>query len=469
MMKKPLRTRRWAALFTGISLAGAAISFFAASASDRDVQIAAAAVLLLVIGGAVTADALMGRFRLSNVKYFILFAFALFLSGGMIVDAQRFDFTINPAAILFTFAALICLLCGFAVSTRGSSPRRSNMHPTFPLTGQQMFALTLIFFGLGFFFVFLEWHLYGQLQSYAGTFTAAGATPQRVMPYVQTFTQFLMPAVILTFIQLRRGTALFRRAVLLFLLAGAVAWYLVWGARGNFLWIAIAFVLVWVEISRERGKKQLEFKPAVVVALSFCAILTLGVVRTTWDIRRAEAAGLEGVWEQARHSLDTYHQLVRTLGYFPARAGYLYGYSFYGVVANPFPRSLWPSKPIGVGKLASILYDGNPANSIGLSLPGELFANFGYAGALLGMFLFGVLAARIDFWYLNQRGDPAALTVYLMALACLMTEIRGDILDATAPALYTLLPTVVCFAIVAATNKRCSSGIPRTARARSVA
>lgn len=423
-------------------------------ASDRDLQLVAGVVLLLVIAGTVITDVLLGRFHLANAKYFILFAFALFLGGGMLVDATRIDFALDPAAILFTYGALLCLLLGFAVSGHGSASRQQRPSSTFPLTGEQIFFITLFFFALGFLFVVLEWILYGQIQNYAGKSMASGLPSHPVMPYVQTFTQFLMPAVILAFVQLRRGISLPRRALLLLLLTAAVAWYLVWGARGNFLWVAIAFLLVWAEIDGEHGSKLLGAKPAVVLALSACAILALGVVRTTWDVHRAEEAGLGGIWQQARHSLDTYSQLVRTLDYFPARVAYLRGYSFYGVISNPVPRSLWPAKPIGVGKLASILYDGNAANSIGLSLPGELYANFGYTGALLGMFLFGILAAHIEVWYTSQRGDPIALVLYLIALFCMMAEIRGDILDATAPVLYTLLPAAICFGIFAAANRR---------------
>lgn len=442
------------ALFAAFAFTGMVVCDFLLGTSSRQLQVVAGIVVLLPIGGWVVIDILVGRFHAANLKYFILFSFGLFLGGGMIVDATRRNYVIQPAAILLTYGGLLCFVLGFVLCERNrvSMPRRSD--PTFSLTSEQLFILTCFFFGIGFFFVFLEWHLYGQLQSYAGKFTAAGARPSRVMPYVQTFTELMTPAVILAFIQLRRGASLVRRAALMLLLGGAVAWYLVWGARGNFLWLAVAFVLVWVEIRNENDAKRLGVKPILVLSLSAATILALGLVRTTWNVREAESAGWSGVATEARESLDTYYQLARTLDYFPARAGFLDGYSFYGVVANPIPRALWPGKPIGVGKLASILYDGNPHNSIGLSLPGELYANFGYVGSLLGMFLFGLVAAGIYAWYMRQRGDPAALVIYLMALSCLVTEIRGDILDATAPLLFSLLPTVACFGIVTAANRR---------------
>lgn len=459
-MLKPLPKSGRAVLFAGFTLAGITVSCVVAGSSGCDLQVAAGVLLLLLIAGSVATDGLLGNFYLSNVKYFILFAFALFLGGGMIVDAMRLDFAIHPSAILLTYGALICFLCGFALIEPGRASRQPRAHPSFLLTADQLFAVTLLFFALASLFVFLEWRLYGQLQSYAGKFFATGAQPSRVMPYVHTFTQLAAPAAILALIQLRRGTSLFRRAILALFLTATVGWYFVWGARGNFLWLAFAFVLVWAEIGGERGSRRLGAKPALVLALAVAVILALGAVRTTWDVRRAESAGLGGVWNQAARSLDTYHQLARTLDFFPARAAFLHGYSFYGVVANPWPRAFWPGKPIGVGKLASILYDGNPNNSIGLSLPGELYANFGCIGSLLGMFLFGVLAAGIYAWYVRQRGDPVALVLYLMTLSCLMAEVRGDILDATAPLLYSLLPAVVCFAAIAAANRR----FPRTCR-----
>jgi oligosaccharide repeat unit polymerase len=453
-MRKPTKKASHSALFAGFALAGVALCDFAIGASSRQLQVVAGIVVLLLIAGWIVVDILVGRFHAANLRYFALFSFGLFLGGGMIVDAVRPDYAIQPAAILLTYGALLCFVLGFVLFEPNPVSAPCHSEPTFSLTSEQLFTLTCFFFALGFFFVFLEWHLYGQLQSYAGKFTAAGARPARVMPYVQTFTEFMTPAVILAFIQLRRGTSLARRVVLTLFLTGAVAWFLVWGARGNFLWLAVAFVLVWVEIGSERGARRLGAKPVLVLSLSAAAILPLGLVRTTWNLREAESAGWSGVWTGAGESLDTYYQLARTLDYFPARAGFLDGYSFYGVIANPVPRALWPGKPIGVGKLASLLYDGNPQNSIGLSLPGELYANFGYVGSLLGMFLFGLLAAAVYSWYMRQRGDPVALVIYLMALSCLVTEVRGDILDATAPLLYSLLPTVICFGIVATATKR---------------
>jgi hypothetical protein len=158
---------------------------------------------------------------------------------------------------------------------------------------------------------------------------------------------------------------------------------------------------------------------------------------------------VQDTWE----SLDTYSQFRRTLEFFPRRANYLWGYSFYGIVVNPIPRVFWEGKPIGVGKLTSILYDGNPHSSIALSLPGELYANFGMLGALLGMFSSGLLAGGIHRWYLRRRGDVGALVVYVLVLSYTVWEIRGDILDATMPFFYYILPVSACLALISTMNR----------------
>jgi hypothetical protein len=157
--------------------------------------------------------------------------------------------------------------------------------------------------------------------------------------------------------------------------------------------------------------------------------------------------------EDSWKSLDTYTQLRRTLEFFPKKADYLWGYSFYGVAVNPIPRVFWNDKPVGVGKLASILYDGNSNSSIGLSLPGELYANFGFAGAIIGMFFSGLLAGVTYRWYQRQRGDHGALVIYVLVLSYLVFEVRGDILDATMPFFYYVLPIAVCLGLVSTMNR----------------
>jgi hypothetical protein len=69
------------------------------------------------------------------------------------------------------------------------------------------------------------------------------------------------------------------------------------------------------------------------------------------------------------------------------------------------------------------------------------------------MLLFGVTVSVIYRWYLRQRGNQAALVIYVFLVVTMTQEVRGDILDATMPLFYHLLPVVLAFSAVTALNR----------------
>jgi len=101
--------------------------------------------------------------------------------------------------------------------------------------------------------------------------------------------------------------------------------------------------------------------------------------------------------------LSSLNQLSQ-IGLLVERTGYLHG-STLGYLGFAFvPRFLWPAKP-KIAKGAWFAYeigqavmrpDGTYGNSINMTVPGELYLNFGWPGVFVGSFLFGVILAL--FW-----------------------------------------------------------------------
>ena len=107
--------------------------------------------------------------------------------------------------------------------------------------------------------------------------------------------------------------------------------------------------------------------------------------------------------------LTTFNPLSQ-IGYLVERDGY-YGGETLDYLGYAFvPRFLWPEKPliakgawfaiqIGQGYLRR---DGSPTNSVAMTIPGELYLNFGWTGVFLGCLVFGMLFAvfwtRTTFW-----------------------------------------------------------------------
>jgi oligosaccharide repeat unit polymerase len=419
--------------------------------SERYLQCAAAIALLALIGAVISINALSSGKRRLNIKIIILSSYALFLGAGMLCDTFRVDWRFSSTAILLTYAALVALLLGFVVQSHSGRPTLVAS-PAFALSDDQLFRVAMLFFALGFGFLVLEWLLYGHLQSYVLGPASNPSALAQPKPYVHAFTQLMAPGLLLALVLLRRGVSLFRAASLVCLCATAIAWYVFAGIRTNLAWLTIGFLLVWSEIPDRRGSHRIRGRAIILTGTAAAAILAMTVLRTSWDVSRLEVEGASGVWRQVQTGLDTFYQLRRTLDYFPSRSDYLVGYSLYGIVVNPVPRAIWPQKPIGFGRLASILYDRNPNSTLGLSLPGELYANFGIPGCLTGMFLFGLATALVSSWHARQRGDPCALVIYVLLAEYAWFAVRGDMLDAASPVLYQLLPFALCCAYLSAVS-----------------
>lgn len=436
----------------GIATVGATVLISLLTGSERRLQAGAAVALLGVIAAIVLFDMAIRRFHVWNIKYFVLASYTIFLGLGMLLDLGDQTYFFSRSAITLTLGGLVCFLAGFYWQHKRPKRRRPQS-ATFLLTANQLLITALLLYLVGFGFLYAEWHLYGQLQSYSGRLVSSRGIPSTPMALVHVFAQLVGPASFITLVLLRRGTTPVRKSVLAVPFAATLIWYLLWGARESFLALAIAFLIVWAETPGSPTKNGITLAPVLAVCLAFGIMLGLSVVRTHWNFSQAQAEGLNGASEKVRDSINMFRELRRTVDFFPARTQFLNGYSFYGVAASFVPRVWWPGKPIGVGKLTSILYDHNPDSSIALSLPGELYANSGVPGSLLGMLLFGVLVGGICRWYERQRGSSAAIVIYVQLVACMFLEVRGDILDTTAPLLYHVLPVIIIFSVCTYANK----------------
>jgi oligosaccharide repeat unit polymerase len=422
------------------------------SHSERYWQAGAGIFLLAAIVGAIALDVLYGRFDPSNIKYFALCSYGIFLGVGMLLDLRDEAYAFDGRGIVLTLAGLLSFLLGFIWKYRPSElsrPGNSNIS----VSPEQLFKLSVFFYLLGFGALVAEWQFYGQLQSYSGRLVSITAELTPIPPTIHVWTQLVGPGSIMALVLLRHGTSWCKTVTLWIFLCLTVIWYVLSSGRSNFLALAIACLLVWLEVPDSRGSKKIGSTPIIVFCIATVVMLVLSVVRADWDFSRARADGVLGAEGVVRESLNIFRELCKTVEYFPRHMDYLHGYSFYGVVTNIVPRVWWPDKPIGVGRLASILYDYNSDNSIALSLPGELYANFGMLGSLVGMIFFGVLVRMIYRWYVRRRGDQAALVIYVFLVVTVIQEVRGDILDATMPLFYHLLPALLAFCAVAALNK----------------
>lgn len=123
--------------------------------------------------------------------------------------------------------------------------------------------------------------------------------------------------------------------------------------------------------------------------------------------------------------LSTVNQLSQ-LGLLADKGGFLHGSTLAYLGFAFVPRILWPAKP-KIAKGAWFAYqigqanlrpDGTYGNSVNMTVPGELYLNFGWGGVVIGSYLFGALLAvfwsTAMFWTDTNNPLGTAFGFYLL-------------------------------------------------------
>lgn len=214
-----------------------------------------------------------------------------------------------------------------------------------------------------------------------------------------------------------------------------------WGAKGDKKYRNYAFILLLIQTYNAVFHSYLRFEiviPSVVFSIGYFAgkksikyalsyrilplilllVLFVNIFSQLGAYRSNFATGIQNIYfnsddEADEESLDIYATSVdkggmfdraSTIGQISAVLKLVNTNGFYGgaasqpLVAALIPRFLWPDKPqIAIGQWFAIetgtafIKEGDTKanNSINMTIPGELYLDFGWLGLLIGCFLFG--------------------------------------------------------------------------------
>ena len=147
--------------------------------------------------------------------------------------------------------------------------------------------------------------------------------------------------------------------------------------------------------------------------------------------------------------------------------GFLHGETLDYLAVAFIPRALWPEKPtiakgawfaLRIGQ-ANLTPEADIVNSINMTIPGELYLNFGWMGVFIGLLLFGgmiaMLWSRTDFWRDSRNVLGSAYGYYLLWIWL------GFSLGADLQIIVTL---IAMYLVLAAVGMLTGSGEPQRAR-----
>ncbi|MBX6330730.1 MAG: hypothetical protein IRY91_02665, partial [Gemmatimonadaceae bacterium] len=151
-----------------------------------------------------------------------------------------------------------------------------------------------------------------------------------------------------------------------------------------------------------------------------------GLSRITATLEAADADYVPGRPRQTILSRLTNFNQLSQVGRLVDEGGYMHGSTLSYLAYAFVPRVLWPDKPViakgtwfalQIGQ-AWIGRDGRINNSVNMTVPGELYLNFGWLGVIPGCLLFGgllaVLWTKADFWRSDRNMMGSLFGFYLM-------------------------------------------------------
>jgi hypothetical protein len=218
-------------------------------------------------------------------------------------------------------------------------------------------------------------------------------------------------------------------------------------SRRMLIMSAVAFLIVAVLVSRvgQRGAAAVAGLSILVVfhflwrrlsvfligALLLCAVVSVNILGEYRQKGESETTFAQGVSRPmatvATHEDD--RQRLTVLGVimhtFPERHDYLMGESYYGLVASLVPRWIWPDK----SKYFMWRDTAIVRNLTGLPAPtpmsGVLFANFSWAGVVIGMALLGAFHRALYRYVEEAPGDPGTALIYIAILGSFTPTVLG--------------------------------------------
>jgi hypothetical protein len=233
------------------------------------------------------------------------------------------------------------------------------------------------------------------------------------------------------------------RAVAVLMVAGLVLTGIVGGSKGGAIAPLFAASLIYISYRRRVPRSLLAGAVAILVIIlpgsqlfrfqPQAAALTLdrgaylASLRDALDLDLSEQAAVVGDWLTSRpQSVD---QIALIMAQTPHPNDYQLGFLWaLAPVYNVVPRAIWPSKP-----LLALEYDFDhtyrrippdvPGNT-GVTLPGDMYINFGLPGVVVGMLLWGMALAWVSVRW-RQIDRPDRLMLFVIAASYILLPDRS--------------------------------------------
>jgi len=193
------------------------------------------------------------------------------------------------------------------------------------------------------------------------------------------------------------------------------------GQRDRFFTVGLAATLVWLKTSKRSLPPRRLAVAGVLVLITIGGLI--GVARGAAGTRHVNVGSVVTASVGANNLFLPMAGLATIV---PAQEPYLHGTSYLETGAFFVPRRLWSSKP--EGSISRYTSDFDPGNS-GLAFPefGEMYANFGLPGVVIGSLLLGALIELLSRQFARSTSMRECVFIAICGAVLLDVFARGDI------------------------------------------
>ncbi|MCE3221734.1 oligosaccharide repeat unit polymerase [Vibrio diabolicus] len=212
------------------------------------------------------------------------------------------------------------------------------------------------------------------------------------------------------------GAKVSSRLLFLLIITAIASNFLLTGSRSSILYFLIFLLMIYYHC-----RERIRIDYAIICVLAALFIFSaMTQIRESGEEAKVEISLIDSVTnisnKMSERTIGYINGAYSVLAFVPGKSDYMYGGSYIALLAAPIPRSIYPNKPIGLGKRNAIELYERDDTAIPPGYVAESFWNFGYYGIFLVAAVWGVILKSLYYFYLTNRDSIVISLFYLMTI-----------------------------------------------------
>lgn len=377
--------------------------------------------------------------------YFLLFVFT---PWSLLKNGARLETEMVAWALLYAIVGILAFYAGYFA--------RIGHLISFDLPGlpyrwrkRELSYIALAFILIGLFAIFVRFYI---VLGVSPLYAMRGG----IIKYVYMLQEmgignlylYLMSWVRIAFILLWAGF-LFRRNVKASWVAIAFLFALIsaftTGFRSSIIFFFLMILMVW---HYAHGKKVKLVGIVIILCLVLLSLTELQYFRFHGTVTTSPSLSIL--------ELPTFEDFANIVDKVPDTYDYLFGRLYLQQITLAWiPRIIWPNKPVLSVNVfyTNIAQDPDFRGVSTITMLGDLYWNFGIAGIVMGMFLFGIFMRVVYAYREHYHENPTVMAFYALTLTIAINYLRSNLMGFFIAEIKILVPLLLFTLVASGTGK----------------